>query len=93
MLQLHDIFAVTKTGIQYTINISPTDQLVKQDVLEGHNEGVQIIPGFEMRKEKQDGEPVYPPILNNHHGNYDRDPLNIMNRKTLKDMIVACRYY
>ena len=93
MLQLHDIFAVTKTGIQYTINISPTDQLVKQDVLQGHNEGVQIVPGFEMWKEKQDGDPVYPPILDDHHGNYDADPLNIMNRKTLKDMIVACRYY
>ena len=36
--QLHDIFAVTKTGNPYAINISPHDELVKQDVLQDHRE-------------------------------------------------------
>ena len=91
--QLHDIFAVTKTGNPYAINISPHDELVKQDVLRNHNEGVQIVPGFEIWDEEQDGDPIYPPILDENHGNYDADPLKVMNWKTLKDMIVVCRYY
>ena len=91
--QLHDIFAVTKTGNPYAINISPHDELVKPEVLQDHREHTRFVPGFEGWDEEQDGDPIYPPILDENHANYDADPLKVKRQKTLRDMIVACGYY
>ena len=41
--QLHDVFAVAKTGILYTIRISNSDKLVQSNLLVHHNDRVQFV--------------------------------------------------
>ena len=91
--QLHNLFAVAKTGNQYAINISPTDQLVKLDMLQAHTDTLQFVPGFEIWGEEHDGDIIYPPILDINHANYEADLLRVKGQNTLRNMFVACGYY
>ena len=57
--QLHNLFAVAKTGTQCAINISASDKIVKREVLDGHIDGLGLVPGYEIWGETHDEEKNY----------------------------------
>ena len=58
-----------------------------------HIDGVWFVPGFESWGDMYDGDSIYPPIDDEHHANYEADPLEIKRASTLDKMIIACRYH